>query len=379
MFNSRYNNEKGKPMKSKLYYLKSRTSNTYLSKIADWNQLDSKDFPFINETFNESGYIENAAMFSKDELKHIQMKNLDVVPVPVGTQYNIKNQLTSLYFKNKDFSHIIETENKNEAAIFTKLELSKVKNGSLYQPRKVKYMDGTDVNPNDIVDTNDITASTMAKYGIIQHIPEYINDLIELVPATAPNEPYEPYIVTIPQFDITITDYDEFTTTNTAVYNINKAIYNEITKQLPSHVLFTDEDLFKLIDLINDDNDFTVAFDTDHHEGTFCASFRFNGQYLITLESQQELNLNFDELSMIKIFVPKSKPYVMQDIWAWAINSEDEAFDKLDNLPYFKLSFNQIKNIIKDTMSEIDIEDLNHSDSNSILDSILRNKITKEL
>lgn len=361
-------------MKSKLYYLKSRTSNTYLSEMADWDQLDSNDFPFVNETFNESGYIKNAAMFSKDELKHIQMEDLNVQPVRVGTQYNIKNQLTSLYFKNKDFSHIVETENKNEAAIFTKLELSKVKNGNLYQPQKIKYMDGTDVNPDDIhiVDPNDITASTMAKYGRIQHIPEYINDLIELVPATKPNEPYN---VTIPQFDITITKYDEFTTTNTAVYNINKAIYDEIIKQLPSHVLFTDEDLFKLIDSVNENNDFTVAFDTDHHEGTFCASFFFKEQYNIVLESQQTLNLNFEELSMIKIFVPKSTPYVMQDILAWAINSEDEAFDKLDNLPYFKLSFNQIKNIVKEAMSELDIEDLNHSDG----DSILRNKITEEL
>lgn len=361
-------------MKSKLYYLKSRTSNTYLSEMADWDQLDSNDFPFVNETFNESGYIKNAAMFSKDEIKHIQMEDLNVQPVHVGTQYNIKNQLTSLYFKNKDFSHIVETENKNEAAIFTKLELSKVKNGNLYQPQKIKYMDGTDVNPDDIhiVDPNDITASTMAKYGRIQHIPEYINDLIELVPATKPNEPYN---VTIPQFDITITKYDEFTTTNTAVYNINKAIYDEIIKQLPSHVLFTDEDLFKLIDSVNENNDFTVAFDTDHHEGTFCASFCFKEQYTIVLESQQTLNLNFEELSMIKIFVPKSTPYVMQDILAWAINSEDEAFDKLDNLPYFKLSFNQIKNIVKEAMSELDIEDLNHSDG----DSILRNKITEEL
>lgn len=361
-------------MKSKLYYLKSRKSNTYLSEMADWHQLDSKDFPFVNETFNESGYIENAAMFSKDELKHIQLQNLDVLPIQVGTQYNIKNQLTSLYFKNKDFSHIVETENKNEAAIFTKLELSKVKNGSLYQPQKVEYMNGSDVNPNDIyiVDPKDITTSTMAKYGRIRHIPEYINDLIELVPATEQNEPYN---ITIPQFDITITNYDDLTTTNTAVDNINKAIYDKITKELPSYVLFTDEDLFKLIDLIYDNNDFNVAFDTDHHEGTLCASFRFNGQYIIALESQQELNLNFDELSMIKIFVPKSKPYIMQEILAWAMNSEDEAFDKLDNLPYFKLSFNQIKNIVRDAMSELDIEDLNHSDS----DSILRNKITEEL
>lgn len=361
-------------MKSKLYYLKSCTSNTYLSEMADWNKLGSKDFPFVNEKFNESGYIENAAMFLKDELKYIQMKNLDVEPVPVGTQYNIKNHSASLYFKNKDFSHIIQTENKNEAAIFTKLELSKVKNGSLYQPRKVKYMDGTDVNPNDIdiVDPNDITASTMAKYGRIQHIPEYINDLIELVPATEPDELYN---VTIPQFDITITNYDESSLTNTAVDNINKAIYDEITKQLPSYVLFTDEDLFKLIDLIYNNNDFNVAFDTDHHEGMLCASFRFNGQYIIALESQQELNLNFDELSLIKIFVPKSKPYIMQEILAWAMNSEDEAFDKLDNLPYFKFSFNQIKNIVKEVISELDIEDLNHSDG----DSILRNKITEEL
>lgn len=374
MFNARHNSEKGKPMKSKLYYLKSRTSNTYLSEMADWNKLDSKDFPFVNEKFNESGYIENAAMFSNDELKYIQMENLDVVPIQVGKQYNIKNQLTSLYFKNKDFSHIIETENKTEAAIFTKLELSKVKNGSLYQPQKVEYMNGSDVNPNDIyiVDPKDITTSTMAKYGRIRHIPEYINDLIELVPATEPNEPYN---VTIPQFDITITNDDELTTTNTAVDNINNAIYDKITKKLPSYVLFTDEDLFKLIDLIYDNNDFNVAFDTDHHEGMLCASFRFNGQYLIALESQQELNLNFDELSLIKIFVPKSKPYIMQEILAWAMNSEDEAFDKLDNLPYFKFSFNQIKNIVKEAMSELDIEDLNHSDG----DSILRNKITEEL
>lgn len=361
-------------MKSKLYYLKSSTSNTYLSEMANWNKLDSKNIPFVNETFNELGYIDNAAMFSNDELKHIQLEELNVLPIQVGDQYYVKNQLTSLYFKNKDFSHIIETENKNEAAMFTKLELSKVKNGSLYQPQTVKYMNGTDVNPNDIdiVDPNDITASTMAKYGRIQHVSEYINDLIELIPV---NEQDKPYNIIIPHFDITITDYDEFTTTNTAVYNINKAIYGKITKQLPSHVLFTDEDIFKLIDLVYASNDFNVAFDTDHHEGTLCASFKFKGQYDIILESQQELNLNFEKLSIIKIFVPKSKPYIMQDIFAWTINSEDEAFEKLDNLRYFNLSFNQIKNIIIDTMSELDIEDLNHSDG----ESILRDKITKEL
>lgn len=359
-------------MKSKLYYLKSCLSNTYLSKMANLNLIGSKVLPFVNETFNESGYIENAAMFSKEELKQFQMETLDAVPV--GSQYNIKNKLTSLYFKNKDFSHIVETENKMEAAIFTKLELSKVKNGSLYQPQRIKYMNGSDVDPDDIdiVDPKDITASTMAKYGQIQHFSEYVNDLIELVPVTNKNNPCN---ITIPHFDITITKYDEFTTTNTAVDNINKAISDQITKQLPSYVLFTDEDLFKLIDLIYANNDFTVAFDTDHHVGTLCASFCFKGQYTIDLESQQTLNINFEELSIIKIFVPKSKPYIIQEILAWAMNSEDKAFDKLDNLPYFKLSFNQIKNIVKGAMSELDIEDLNQSKG----DSILRNKITEEL
>lgn len=356
-------------MTSQLYYLKKETDNIYISRYATKEHV-----MFVGETFNDRGLVEDAKLFTTEELKNNAFKNHLVVPIPVGDRVIVQNQLTSKYFKNKDFSHIKETENKEDAALFTKLELSKVKNGSLYKFPSVKYMNGSDVDPDDIdiVDPKDITASTMAKYGQIQHIPEYINDLIELVPATKPNEPYN---VTIPQFDITITNYDELSTTNTAVDNINKAIYDQITKQLPSYVLFTDEDLFKLIDLIYDNNDFTVAFDTDHHEGTLCASFRFNGQYIIALESQQELNLNFDELSLIKIFVPKSKPYIMQEILAWAMNSEDEAFDKLDNLPYFKFSFNQIKNIVKEAMSELDIEDLNHSDG----DSILRNKITEEL
>lgn len=356
-------------MTSQLYYLKKETDNIYISRYATKEHV-----MFVGETFNDRGLVEDAKLFTTEELKNNAFKNHLVVPIPVGDRVIVQNQLTSKYFKNKDFSHIKETENKEDAALFTKLELSKVKNGSLYKFPSVKYMDGSDVNPNDIdiVDPNDITASTMAKYGQIRHIPEYINDLIELVPV---NEQDKPYNITIPHFDITITDYDEFTTTNTAVDNINNAIYDKITKQLPSYVLFTDEDLFKLIDLIYDNNDFNVAFDTDHHEGMLCASFRFNGQYIIALESQQELNLNFDELSLIKIFVPKSKPYIMQEILAWAMNSEDEAFDKLDNLPYFKFSFNQIKNIVKEVISELDIEDLNHSDG----DSILRNKITEEL
>lgn len=356
-------------MTSQLYYLKKETDNIYISRYATKEHV-----MFVGETFNDRGLVEDAKLFTTEELKNNAFKNHLVVPIPVGDRVIVQNQLTSKYFKNKDFSHIKETENKEDAALFTKLELSKVKNGSLYKFPSVKYINGSDVDPDDIdiVDPKDITASTMAKYGQIRHIPEYINDLIELVPATKPNEPYN---VTIPQFDITITNYDELSTTNTAVDNINKAIYDQITKQLPSYVLFTDEDLFKLIDLIYDNNDFTVAFDTDHHEGTLCASFRFNGQYLIALESQQELNLNFDELSLIKIFVPKSKAYIIQDILAWAMNSEDEAFDKLDNLPYFKFSFNQIKNIVKEAMSELDIEDLNHSDG----DSILRNKITEKL
>lgn len=355
-------------MTSQLYYLKKENDNIYISKDATKEHV-----MFVGETFNDRGLVDNAKLFTTDELKNNAFKNHLVVPIPVGERVIVQNQLTSKYFENKDFSHIKETENKEDAAIFTKLELSKVKNGSLYKFPSVKYIDGSDVNPQDIdiVDPNDITASTMAKYGRIQHFSEYINDLIELIPV---NEQDKPYNITIPHFDITITDYDEFTTTNTAVYNINKAIYDEITKQLPSHVLFTDEDLFKLIDLVYDANDFNLAFDTDHHECTLCASFKFKGQYNISLKSQQELNLNFEKLSMVKIFVPKSKAYIMQDILAWTINSEDEAFDKMDNLRYFNLSFNQIKNIIKDTISEINIEDLNHSDG----ESILRDRITKE-
>lgn len=355
-------------MTSQLYYLKKETDNIYISRYATKEHV-----MFVGETFNDRGLVEDAKLFTTEELKNNAFKNHLVVPIPVGDRVIVQNQLTSKYFKNKDFSHIKETENKEDAALFTKLELSKVKNGSLYKFPSVKYMDGSDVNPQDIdiIAPNDITENTMAKYGRIQHFSEYINDLIELIPV---NEQDKPYNITIPHFDITITDYDEFTTTNTAVYNINKAIYDEITKQLPSHVLFTDEDLFKLIDLVYDANDFNLAFDTDPHEGTLCASFKFKGQYNINLESQQELNLNFEKLSMIKIFVPKSKAYIMQDILAWTINSEDEAFDKMDNLRYFNLSFNQIKNIIKDTMSEINIEDLNHSDG----ESILRDRITKE-